>query len=102
LNCFVSELDGNCKNSPVTPFIAFIQFYIVLKAQAERIWNCTFGECRGVKLCSKLLAYLSLKSKENILFHLTFYSNQFVCFEDDNRMPLFILVEALTSSGLLH
>lgn len=84
----------------MTSFIAFIQFYIVLKVQAERICNWTFGECRGVKLCPKLLAYLRVKSKENILFHLTFYSNQLIlCFKDDNRMPLLILMETLTSSG---
>lgn len=83
-------------------FTAFIQFYIVLKVQAERICNWTFGECRGVKLRPNLLAYLRLKSKENILFHLTFYSNQLILCFKDSRMPLFILMETLTSSGLLH
>lgn len=87
----------------MTSFIAFIQFYIVLKVQAERICNWTFGEFRGVKFCPKLLAYLCVKSKENILFHLTFYSNQLIlCFKDDNRMLLLILMETLTSSGSLH
>lgn len=87
----------------MTSFTAFIQFYIVLKVQAERMCNWTLGERRGVKLCPKLLAYLRLKSKENILFHLTFYSNQLIlCFKDDNRMPLFILMETLTSSVSVH
>lgn len=103
MNCCVSELDGAQQKSSCDFFIAFIQFYIVLKVQAERICNWTFGECGGVKLCPKLLAYLRLKSKENILFHLTFYSDQLIlCFKDDNRMPLFILMETLPSSGSLH
>lgn len=103
MNCCVSELDGAQQKSSCDFFIAFIQFYIVLKVQAERICNWTFGECGGVKLRPKLLAYLRLKSKENILFHLTFYSDQLIfCSKDDNRIPLFILMETLPSSGSLH
>lgn len=104
LLCFwTGWCSAEIRNPPVTFFTASFNFYIVLKVQAEMICNWTFGECGGLKLCPKLLAYLRLKSKENILFHLTFYSDQLIlCFKDHNRMPVFILMETLTSSGSRH
>lgn len=51
-------------------------------------------EMNGQKLFDKkkrkelfvFVAYLRLKSKENILFHLTFYSNQLILCFKDSRM----------------
>lgn len=55
------------------------------------------------EIVSKVISLSSFEEQENILFHLTFYSNQLIlCFKDDNGLPLFILMETLTSSGSLH